>query len=103
MLVDSFIYYNVLYCTVRRTGSGCSNRQLQRRKLPKTTVFPEFLMGWGLKAAEDIECRSLVMEYVGEVIDHQEVQRRMQCQRTYTPQVRCNVIDDPETRTTDDY
>ena len=55
-------------------------------------------MGWGLKAAEDIECRSLVMEYVGEVIDHQEVQRRMQYQRTYTPQVRCNVIDDPETR-----
>ena len=54
-------------------------------------------MGWGLKAAEDIECRSLVMEYVGEVIDHQEVQRRMQYQRTYTPQVRCNVIDDPRT------
>jgi hypothetical protein len=49
-------------------------------------------MGWGLKAAEDIECRSLVMEYVGEVIDHQEVQRRMQYQRTYTPQVQCNVM-----------
>ena len=49
-------------------------------------------MGWGLKAAEDIECGSLVMEYVGEVIDHQEVQRRMQYQRTYTPQVQCNVM-----------
>jgi hypothetical protein len=55
-------------------------------------------MGWGLKAAEDIECRSLVMEYVGEVIDHQEVQRRMQYQRTYTPQVQYNVIDVPRTR-----
>ncbi len=33
-------------------------------------------MGWGLKATENIECGSLVMEYVGEVIDHQEVQPR---------------------------
>lgn len=49
-------------------------------------------MGWGLKAAEDIECGSLVMEYVGEVIDHQEVQRRMQYQRTYTPQVQCSAV-----------
>jgi len=69
------------------TGSGCSNRQLQRRKLPKTVVFPEFSMGWGLKAAEDVASGSLVMEYVGEVIDHNEVQRRMQFQRTYSPHV----------------
>lgn len=39
-----------------------------------------------VSSQEDIEAFSLVMEYVGEVIDNAEVHRRMEAQRVNTPQ-----------------
>ena len=72
-------------------GTGCTNRALQNRKYAKTEPFREFQMGWGLRAKECIAEGALVMEYVGEVIDHAEVQRRMSAQRINTPQDKVSI------------
>lgn len=42
-------------------------------------------MGWGLKAAEFVPKSTLVIEYLGEVINDEEMQARMRYQRTMTP------------------
>jgi len=66
-------------------GSKCGNRRLQNMEYAKTIRFPEFEMGWGLKAGEFIKDDSLVIEYIGEVIDRDEMKRRMFNQRQNTP------------------
>ena len=42
-------------------------------------------MGWGLRAAEPVQRGRLVIEYIGEVIDETEMQRRNENQRKFTP------------------
>jgi SET domain-containing protein len=66
-------------------GPGCGNRCLQERRYAKTERFQEWAMGWGLRAKEFIPEGTLVIEYLGEVIDEQQMQTRMQNQRKYTP------------------
>jgi hypothetical protein len=61
-------------CTV---GCGCGNRQIQARAYPATLVCREAGRGWGVKASEDIPGGTLIIEYVGEVIDGEELERRM--------------------------
>lgn len=66
-------------------GSKCGNRRLQNMDYAKTIRFPEFEMGWGLKAGELIPEGALVIEYIGEVIDRDEMKKRMFNQRQNTP------------------
>ena len=42
-------------------------------------------MGFGLRAKEEIREGSLVLEYIGEVIDTAEMRRRMENQRKFAP------------------
>lgn len=71
--------------SICRVGSQCTNRALQNRDYAKVKVFQEHAMGKGLKAAENIRCGALVIEYIGEIIDYQEVQRRMSEQVRLSP------------------
>ena len=66
-------------------GPGCGNRNFQSRTWSKTVRFKEHAMGFGLKAGEDIAEGALVMEYIGEVIHEEEMQKRMSDQRQFSP------------------
>jgi SET domain-containing protein len=66
-------------------GKQCGNRRLQQMDYIKAEVFPEFEMGWGLRATEFAPKNSLIVEYVGEVIDDVEMKKRMWNQRQNTP------------------
>ncbi len=63
----------------------CYNRALQKKDYVRTKVFKEFNMGLGLKALEFVPSGRLVIEYMGEIIDEDEMQRRLTNQRTMTP------------------
>ncbi len=66
-------------------ATTCGNRRLQQREYSKTERFKEEEMGWGLRAAEDIEEGSLIIEYVGEVINRKEMLSRFDYQHRFTP------------------
>lgn len=68
-----------------KVGGNCGNRQLLNKTYSSTEKIREEGMGWGLKAAEDIANGSLVIEYLGEIIDEKEMNLRMSNQRRYTP------------------
>lgn len=66
-------------------GAKCTNRRLQNQEYASTEKFREHAMGWGLRAVEFIKSGSLVIEYIGEVIDESEMNRRMEYQKKYAP------------------
>ena len=66
-------------------GPGCGNRLFSTRTYPKIERFREHAMGMGMKSKEDIAEGALVCEYVGEVINETEMNRRMEHQAKYTP------------------
>ncbi len=70
---------------VCHVGAHCSNRAIQNREYADVEVAKEFQMGFGLRAVSDVPRGSLIIEYVGEVIDYAEVTRRMTAQRVNTP------------------
>lgn len=70
---------------VCNVGPQCGNRSIQNRKYAKTERFREYGMGWGLRAAESITHGSLVIEYIGEVIDTEQMRTRMADQRRFSP------------------
>lgn len=49
---------------------------MQRRKWEKVEMIHNIHKGWGLKAVNDIVKDSLIVEYVGEIINEEEYQRR---------------------------
>lgn len=55
-------------------GGNCGNRQLQNKNYIKVKPFVENGMGWGLKTAEAVAKGTLVIEYVGEVINDATMQ-----------------------------
>ena len=57
-------------------GEHCVNRKFQKKAFVKNQVFREGGCGWGLRALEDVAAGSLVMEYLGEVIDDKMMQER---------------------------
>ena len=61
------------------------NRRLHNSQYAKYERFQEFEMGWGLRAKAFIPRGNLMIEYIGEVIDGPESQRRLQNQRYNTP------------------
>ena len=67
------------------TGPHCGNRLFQNKQYVKVQPFREYGMGWGLRTLEPVTSSTLVIEYIGEVIDVAEMQLRMANQRKYTP------------------
>ena len=59
-------------------GQDCGNRQLTQRKHKKTKVQPEQGRGWGLALLENARKGDLITEYIGEVIDPKEKERRLE-------------------------
>ena len=66
-------------------GPDCTNRPIQNKLYADTEVFREPNMGWGLRAKSFIGDGSLVIEYIGEIIDFSEAQNRMSNQRLHHP------------------
>mmetsp|Transcript_26278 Transcript_26278/g.64917 ORF Transcript_26278/g.64917 Transcript_26278/m.64917 type:complete len:1013 (+) Transcript_26278:112-3150(+) len=62
-------------CLVEQ-GERCTNRSIQRGQVPQLSVFKTFMRGWGLRADEAIPSGQYCVEYVGEVIDREEWERR---------------------------
>uniref|UniRef100_A0AAF5Q0R0 [histone H3]-lysine(36) N-trimethyltransferase n=1 Tax=Wuchereria bancrofti TaxID=6293 RepID=A0AAF5Q0R0_WUCBA len=58
------------------SGAGCANRRFHNKQYAKVEVFNAGIKGWGLRAAEPLEPGRFIIEYVGEVIDAEEMIRR---------------------------
>ncbi|TMW63330.1 hypothetical protein Poli38472_002271 [Pythium oligandrum] len=58
-------------------GEQCGNRALHQRMYPKFERFHSPDKGWGLKILEPVKAGQLVIEYVGEVINEEEKNRRL--------------------------
>jgi len=63
-------------CRFAATGE-CKNQRIGRRLQAPSRVFRTEGRGWGVAAVEDVEVGTFVSEYVGEVIDDEEVARRL--------------------------
>lgn len=59
-------------------GDKCENQRFQKRIYPKLEVRRVGSKGWGLFAGEHISTGTFIIEYVGEVINFEEFQRRFQ-------------------------
>ena len=61
-----------------RLGPNCGNRRLgQRQHVKKCKPATEKGKGWGLVTMENVKKDSLVQEYLGDVIDEKEKERRL--------------------------
>ncbi|EDV53357.1 probable histone-lysine N-methyltransferase Mes-4 [Drosophila erecta] len=61
-----------------KAGSRCENQMFEQRKSPRLEVVYMNERGFGLVNREPIAEGDFVIEYVGEVINHAEFQRRME-------------------------
>ncbi|VVC28087.1 Hypothetical protein CINCED_3A006750 [Cinara cedri] len=57
-------------------GNRCNNQRFEKRLYPTMVPFLTKDKGWGLKTLENIKEGSFVIEYVGDVIDEDEFQKR---------------------------
>ncbi|RLN69006.1 hypothetical protein BBP00_00000697 [Phytophthora kernoviae] len=61
-------------CTL---GENCGNRALHQKVYPRFQKFHTVEKGWGLRVLESVKAGQLVIEYVGEVINEDEKERRL--------------------------
>ncbi|GFS79563.1 histone-lysine N-methyltransferase NSD2 [Nephila pilipes] len=54
----------------------CQNQKFQKRQYVSTKVFKTENCGWGLKTLQDVKKGDFVIEYVGEIITHEEYRKR---------------------------
>lgn len=59
-------------------GNKCKNQRFKKRQYPVCVPFKTDDVGWGLRTTEDIKKGDFVIEYVGELIDEAECNRRME-------------------------
>jgi SET domain-containing protein len=59
-------------------GERCNNQCFEKREYPPLVPHRTQVRGWGLKTLAPIRKGQFVIEYVGEMIDEQEYQRRIQ-------------------------
>jgi len=59
-------------------GPACGNRAFKNKEYIKHQIFREGGCGWGLRTLEDVRKGQLVFEYVGEVIDDELLEARLQ-------------------------
>ncbi|KAI4461952.1 set domain protein [Holotrichia oblita] len=58
-------------------GEKCQNQNFEKRNYPPLVPYRTEGRGWGLKSLEKLKKGQFVIEYVGEMIDEQEYQRRI--------------------------
>eukprot|EP00127_Corallochytrium_limacisporum_P006169 Clim_evm8s220 gene=Clim_evmTU8s220 len=58
-------------------GKHCRNQRFQRKEYANTEVIQTEKKGMGLVTREDLDANAFILEYVGEVIDHLEFQKRV--------------------------
>lgn len=58
--------------------SKCKNKRFKKMQYPQSEVFKTDWGGWGLKTLVDVERGQLVHEYVGEIVDQTELERRIE-------------------------
>ncbi|KAE9341423.1 hypothetical protein PR003_g9985 [Phytophthora rubi] len=58
-------------------GENCGNRALHQKVYPRFQKFHTVEKGWALRALEPVKAGQLVIEYVGEVINEEEKERRL--------------------------
>jgi hypothetical protein len=66
-------------------GENCGNRALHQKVYPHFKQFHTIDKGWALRLQEPVTAGQLVIEYVGEVINEEEKERRLQHHAQYTP------------------
>ncbi|XP_018579140.1 uncharacterized protein LOC108917152 isoform X2 [Anoplophora glabripennis] len=59
-------------------GTRCKNQSFEKREYPPLVPYKTQGRGWGLKTLAPIKKGQFVIEYVGELIDSEEYQRRIQ-------------------------
>lgn len=59
-------------------GARCENQQIQKRLYPELDLVRTDSKGWGLRSKQDLKAGAFVVEYVGELINNAEMQRRIQ-------------------------
>lgn len=59
-------------------GDKCKNQRFRKRQYPVCVPFRTEQVGWGLRTTQDIKKGDFVIEYVGELIDEAECNRRME-------------------------
>ncbi|KAK3914863.1 Histone-lysine N-methyltransferase, H3 lysine-36 specific [Frankliniella fusca] len=59
-------------------GDKCENQYFEKRIYPSLSPYWTEGRGWGLKLLEPVKKGTFIIEYVGEVIDDEEYQRRLQ-------------------------
>jgi [histone H3]-lysine36 N-trimethyltransferase len=59
-----------------RCGDYCDNQQFQRYNYSPCSVFETANKGFGIRADEDIPAETFLIEYVGEVLDNKQFEKR---------------------------
>ncbi|GIX90502.1 histone-lysine N-methyltransferase, H3 lysine-36 specific [Caerostris darwini] len=65
------------YADVCEAGDRCQNQKFQKLEYAKVKPFWTSTKSWGLKALEDIKEGHFVIEYLGDLIDEEECERRI--------------------------
>lgn len=58
-------------------GKKCNNQSFEKREYPPLVPYRTQSRGWGLKTLAAVPKGRFVIEYVGEMIDDEEYQRRL--------------------------
>ncbi|VVC46251.1 Post-SET domain,AWS domain,PWWP domain,SET domain [Cinara cedri] len=58
-------------------GDKCNNQQFKKQLCPTVTPFLTKNRGWGLKTLDIIKKESFIIEYVGDLLDGEEFNKRM--------------------------
>uniref|UniRef100_M4BXT8 Histone-lysine N-methyltransferase n=1 Tax=Hyaloperonospora arabidopsidis (strain Emoy2) TaxID=559515 RepID=M4BXT8_HYAAE len=67
-------------------GECCGNRALHQKVYPRFEKFHTVEKGWGLRVLEQVKAGQLVIEYVGEVINEEEKERRLLDHAKHSPE-----------------
>lgn len=67
-------------------GEGCGNRALHQKIYPEFEKFYTQEKGWALRLLEPVKAGQLVIEYVGEVVNEEEKERRLVDHAKNTPE-----------------
>lgn len=67
-------------------GEECGNRALHQKIYPRFDKFYTPDKGWALRLLEPVKAGQLVIEYVGEVVNEDEKERRLQDHARNTPE-----------------
>ncbi|CRK99723.1 CLUMA_CG012963, isoform A [Clunio marinus] len=59
-----------------RCGEYCDNQQFQRYNYSACSVFDTTTKGFGIRADQDIPAETFIIEYVGEVLDNKQFEKR---------------------------